>query len=309
MIKFGYSMTWHWVSFFGADFHKFLDEISLSGWDGIEMNNDFLNYYLDHVDKLKKILKLHNLELITFYSHLALTDKNSIEAEINLVKRKIDLIKNLGADILLLDGGKKDPEGNTEKDYRFALGNIKKICELANSSNVKPTWHLHWGTMFDKEKYLDYLMEKTEKEGLYFCPDTAQLTICGMDPLNVMKKYKNRISYIHFKDIVENNFINRYLKVNEEIDPKNNTLVPLSSAGEYKYLENRYLDNGAFHINSKYRIIEVARGQIDFKPMVRLIKDIGFNGWVTVDQDYTGYMSAESLDVNLRNLKYLFEEN
>lgn len=309
MIKFGYSMTWNWVGFFGADFHKFLDEVALSGWDGIEMSNDFLGYYLDHDDELKKLLKLHQLELTTFYSHLVLIDKKSFETEINSVMRKINLIKNLGADILLLDGGKKEPGGNNEKDYILAIDNIKRICELANLNNIKPTWHLHWGTMFDNEKYFDYLMNKTEKEGLYFCPDTAQLTMCGMNPLDVMNKYKNRISYIHFKDLIENSFINRYLKATEEIDPKNNTLTPLSSAGEYKYLKNRYLDDGAFHINSKYRIIELARGIVDFKPIVKLIKNIGFSGWVTVDQDYTGYMSAESLDVNLRNLKYLFGEN
>lgn len=308
MIKFGCAMTWNWTSYFGADFPRFLDEVALTGWNGIEMSSDFLGYYLDHIDELKKLLELHKLEVSGIYSHLVLIDKAGFEAELDSVKRKINLIKNVGSEILLLDGGMKKSEGNSPRDYELAVENIKRICELAHSNHVKPTWHLHWGTMFDNEKYFDYLMENTEKDTLYFCPDTAQLTMCGMDPLSVMEKYKNRISYIHFKDVIENTFINRYLKATEKINPKNNTLYPLSSAGEYRYLENRYLDSGAFHINSKYKIIEIGRGQVEFKPIVELIRAIDFSGWVTVDQDYTGYRSMESLDVNLRNLNYLFGE-
>ena len=76
---------------------------------------------------------------------------------------------------------------------------------------------------------------------------------------------------------------------------------------KYQYLEDRFLDDGCFHINSRHKITEIARGIIEFKPIVKLIKNINFNGWVVVDQDYTEYKTIESLDVNLKNLKYLFE--
>lgn len=308
MIKYGYAFVWNWINDLGIDFHRGLDEIALTGWSGVEMNAGFLHYYLDHIDELKKILKLHNLELTTFYSHLTLINKDDWASELNIVKSKINLIKSFGSDILLIDGGRKNPEGISKKDYKYAVENIKRICEIAHLNKLKPTWHIHWGTIFDNEEIFEYLMENTADDKLYFCPDTAQLYMSGMDPFKVMEKYKNRISYIHFKDVIDNGFINRYLKPTEDIDPKNNALVPLSSAGTYEYLGNRYLDSGAFHINSRYRIIEIARGLIDFKPIVKLIKDLKFTGWVVVDQDYTGYRNMESLDVNLKNLKYLFEK-
>ena len=308
MIRFGYAFTWNWVNDLGIYFHRALDEIALTGWSGVEMNAGFLYYYLEHFEELKKLLKLHNLDLTTFYSHLALTDEDDFKSELNTIKSKIDLIKSSGADILLIDGGKKNPDGVSKKDYKDAVEKIKRICELAHSNGLKPTWHIHWGTMFDNEDIFEYLMKKTKKDLLYFCPDTAQLYLSGMDPLNTIKQYKDRISYIHLKDIIENNFINKYLKPEKEIDPRNNSLVPLSSAGTYKYLADRYLDNGAFHINSRYRITEIARGIIDFKPIVKFIKEMNFNGWIVVDQDYTGYRNMESMDVNLKNLKYLFGE-
>lgn len=309
MIKFGYAFTWNWISELGIDFHKGLDEIAMTGWDGVELNAGFLYYYLDHIEELKKLFDLHKLELTTFYSHLQLTNDSNFESELDIVKSKIKLIKKLGSDILLIDGGAKNPEGVLNKAYSGAVQKIKRICELAHSEEVRPTWHIHWGTMFDNKDIFEYLMENTDKDGLYFCPDTAQLLMSGMDPLSIMEKYKNRISYIHFKDLEENTFINRYIKPGKEVDSKNDSLEPLSSAGQYKYLKDRFLDNGAFHINSRYRFTEIARGIIDFKPLVKLIKDIKFDGWIVVDQDYTPYHNIESMDVNFKNLKYLFGKN
>ena len=306
MIKFGYALTWNWINFLGADFHKALDEIALTGWEGIEISTGFMEYYLEQASELENLLKLHKLEMTTFYSHLHLIEKSHLTNDIEAVRSKLPLIKKLGSEIVLLDGGFKKPGGPSKKEYETAVENIKRICELVHSEGLKPTWHIHWGTLFDKKEIFEYLMDSTEDAGLYFCPDTAQLYMSGMDPYREMEKYKKRISYVHFKDLVENEFINRYLKPVKEVNPENNTLYPLATAGNYKYLKDSYRDEGAFHINSKHMIIEILRGIIDFKPMVKLLKDIDYSGWVVVDQDYTGYRNKESMDVNLRNLGFLF---
>jgi inosose dehydratase len=304
MIKFGYAFVWNWVNPLGMDFHKALDEIALTGWDGVECSG-FLAYYLEQVEELKKILKLHGLEMATFNSFLTLNNREVFGAELASIKAVLKLISQMDRDVFVMDGGMK-LKGLKESDYKYSVENIKKICQLAYKENIKPTWHLHWGTMWDSPEHFEYLMEETKDSGLYFCPDTAQIFMIGMDPLEVMKKYRDRISHIHFKDAVENEFINRYLEPTRDVDPAENALVPLASAGTYRYHKDRYLDDGAFHINSRWRVIEVGRGEIDFKPIVKLIKEIGYKGWVVVDQDYTGYRSMESLDVNLNNLKYLF---
>lgn len=197
---------------FGLDFNRALDEISLTGWSGIELSTNFLDYYLDNANELKALLNLHNLELTSFYGHLNLIDRNYFKSDLENIKKRINIIKELGSDILLIDGGKKYPNGNSKDDYKVAIENIIKICRMAKSNNLKPTWHQHWGTMFDSKKSFEYLMDNTKGSGLCFCPDTAQLLMSKINPLEMMEKYKNRISYIHLKDIKENNFINRYLK-------------------------------------------------------------------------------------------------
>ena len=96
MIKFGYALTWNWLNFLGADFHKALDEIALTGWEGIEISTGFMEYYLEQASELEKLLKLHKLEMTTFYSHLHLIDNNHLTNDMEAVRSKLPLIKKLG---------------------------------------------------------------------------------------------------------------------------------------------------------------------------------------------------------------------
>ncbi len=310
MVKYGFAMN-YWLNSSGIDFHKALDEITLTGWDGIEMASDFLNYYLSSIDELKKLLKIHNLELASFYSHLNLIDDDYFKTvELGLVKKKIRLLKELKTDILLLDGGAKMVGDKSGKELKKAVENIKILCDVSNSNSLKATWHQHWGTLFDNKESFEYLMDSTKDSGLYFCPDTAHLFVCNIDPCHIIKKYIDRVSYIHLKDVKENIFIDRYKKPTRNIDPKNNSLTIGGDLNftNYKYMNDRFLDNGFYYINSKYRITEIARGMIDFKPIIKIIKEKNFSGWVVVDQDYTEYANMQSLDVNLKNVKKLFIE-
>jgi len=310
MIRYGFAMN-YWLGPLGIDFHKALDEIALTEWDGIEMASDFLNYFLSNINELKKLLKLHNLSLASFYSHLNLVDDKYFEVvELEIIKKKIKLLNKLGADILLLDGGAKEIGGNPNKRLEKAVKNIKVICDVANSNGLKATWHQHWGTLFDNRKSFEYLMDNTKDSKLYFCPDTAQLLISNIDPYNIIEKYMDRVSYIHLKDVKENVFINRYKKPTKKTDSRNNSMNIDGNFffTNYRYLENSFLDDGCYYINSRYKITEIARGIIDFKPIIKLIKEKNFNGWIIVDQDYTEYKSMHSLDVNLKNLKLLFKE-
>ena len=279
MIKFGFAFNIY-TKRNHFDFHRGLDEMSLAGWDGLEFCHKSLEYYLHNISELKNILNLHNLKLSTFYTPLKISEKDCFDTNSDNIKERIQLIKELGSDILLLDcaGGRK-PE-YTEEDYRIATENIDKVCSLAYSNDIIPTWHQHWGSMFDTKKTFEYLMDSTKDSKLCLCPDTAQLVMSGIDPVGAIEKYKDRISYIHFKDIIENRPVNRYI--------------------------DKDLEEGGYCIDSKYKITEVCRGIIEFKKVVKILRGIGYSGWVVVDQDYTEYSEIECAKINLKNLKYLF---
>lgn len=298
MIKFGFHEGL-WAGKYNNSFNLALDEIALTGWDGLEFASKYLEIYLDNHWELKKLLTLHDLEMASFYTPLVLTNKN-MNCDIDTVKKKINLIKEMGSEILLLDdAGDKNIKINKEI-LKTALEKVKKICDLSLEQGLKPTWHQHWGSLFSSLETFEYLMESTENCGLFFCPDTAQLYMSGMDPFKIIKKYRSRISYIHFKDLKMNDPINNCLNIKDSEKYMN------VYHEKYEYLNDKYFDNGCYHINSKYKITEVLRGIIDFKPIANFIKESDYCGWIVVDQDYTEYKVIESADVNLKNLKFLF---
>jgi len=247
-------------------------------------------------------LRLHNLEITSYYSYLSLIYEERTIPETEKLKRKSDFLQKLNCQMILIDGGIKDPEKNSIDDYRLAVENVNNIGKVISEMGMKISWHQHWGSMFDTPETLYFLLDNTDPSIIGFCPDTAQLLISGIDPCKIFKKYKNRINYIHFKDVLPNNFlINRKDKVNNlnEIDNKNS-----DSFSRYIYTRDRFLDEGGYHINSKYKFTEVGRGIIDFENICSIINKNGYNGWIVVDQDYTEWPRMESLDVNLKNIKY-----
>ena len=215
----------------------------------------------------------------------------------------------MGCNILLIDGGIKDPMRNDKNYYDMAIKIINEIGNIAKDLGLKTSWHQHWGSMFDTEETLELLLDNTDLKTIGFCPDTAQLLISNIDPAKIIEKYKDRINYIHFKDVIPNNFLlNRenIVRKLEEVD-EDEVKKGIDGFPEYEYLISRFNDNGAYHINSKFKITEVGRGIIDFESICRIIKKIDYNGWIVVDQDYTEWPYRESLDVNLKNIKYFMK--
>lgn len=301
MIKYGFNLA-YWFNEHNLNMHQALDEISLTGWSGVELVRNQPEFFYDDIDYFNKLIKLHNLEVTSFYCEFSLIYENKKNSEIESLKRKCDFLKNIGCDILLIDGGIKDLKKNNNEYYKIATENINEVGYIAKELGLKTSWHQHWGSMFDTYDSFEFLMNNTNPKLIGFCPDTAQLLLSNMDPVNAIKRYSSRINYIHFKDIIPNNFIinrvdivNNLKKTDRESD---------RGFENYEYFMDKFLDNGAYHINSKYKFTEVGRGIIDFENICKIIKEIDYDGWIVVDQDYTEWSLRDSLDVNLKNIKY-----
>lgn len=305
MIEYGFNLNfWFSKDSLSIDINKALDEISLTGWDGVELLGDQLEIFYNDYEYFADLLKLHNLKISSYYSWLDTVNEDFKVFELDRIKRKCDFLKKLGCKILLIDGGARDPNKSNKKYYKIAVDLINEIGQISESFEMKCSWHMHWGSMFDSVEDFTYLMDNTDSSLIGFCPDTAQLFLSRMDPVKIIKKYSSRINYIHFKDIAPNNLL---LNILNNKDKASNIKQKISDGPfpKYKYLPDMYLDNGAYHINSKLKFTEVGRGIIDFGSICKEIREMNYIGWIVVDQDYTEWPFKESLDVNLKNIKYL----
>jgi sugar phosphate isomerase/epimerase len=96
-------------------------------------------------------------------------------------------------------------------------------------------------TREDLLRYLD------ERPGVFACPDTGHLSLCGSDPVQTIRDLGSRCRYIHLKDIRP-----------ERVGKK-------TGAGE--------------------KFCELGTGALDLKGVIKALEDIDYAGWIMVERD------------------------
>ena len=82
------------------------------------------------------------------------------------------------------------------------VANIRAIAELARDRHgVRAVIHPHAGGYIEFEDELDRIAADVPAELAGLCLDTGHLDYSGMDPVETIRRYADRIDYIHFKDI------------------------------------------------------------------------------------------------------------
>ena len=148
-MKLGYHLA-PWIRDGHLDhFHRALDEISLSGWDGLELLGEWaVATWGQRPGELRSLLALHDLELASCYAGFSyLHERRGQETE--TARRVIGLAAEAGCMILLIDGGPQRPEGTGEDDYRRVAEFANQIGAWTREAGLQCCWHQHWGTIFE----------------------------------------------------------------------------------------------------------------------------------------------------------------
>ena len=265
------------------NFPRALDEISLTGWDGVEFSGQWtVDTFGRRPGDLRDLLAMHDLEMASSYFRPTYRRERRA-GDVELSQRVIAVAAEAGCKNVLIDGGSPIPEGATDDDYQRVAEMANIVGSLAKAAGLQCSWHQHWGTLFEWAAPFDRLMDLTDPELVKFCPDTAQLTMGDFDVLATFKKYARRIGFIHFKDID----VNHHWQVTE------------SHGGPATWA-----DTGGYHVDSKWRMVELGRGIIDFPAMLSVAREAGYDGWILDDFDYSAYGTREASTSLLRYLRH-----
>ena len=99
-------------------------------------------------------------------------------------------------------------------------------------------------------------MELTDSSLLGLCLDMGHYAFGGGNPVEALKKYYNRIWHVHFKDY-------------------NPAIGELALRNRFGYLKS--VEEGVF--------CELGKGNVDFKSIVKILTEKGYEGWIVVEQD------------------------
>jgi inosose dehydratase len=174
--------------------------------------------------------------------------------------------------------GRVRPEHGMDDDAWAAF--IDGIGLLArrvrDEAGVRVVIHQHLGTLIESMDEVRRLLDATDPDLVGVCLDTGHWTFgTGGDPVAAVRELGGRIWHVHFKDC----------------DPE---VMARSRLEGWDGLTSTA--NGVF--------CELGTGCVDFPGVLSGLQDVGYAGWIVVEQDVLPGM-GEPRESALRNREYL----
>jgi len=238
-----------------------LSETKQAGYVGTEMGGKFPQ----DKKELKKVLENFNLELAgSWFSGQLLSQ--SVEQELKDLDAFIDDKLYAGCKVVVYCECSNTIQAKQEivlskkpvlsedemKDY---ANKYNTLFDFAKSKGAILAYHHHMGTIIQSEDEIDMFLKYTKNE-VTLAFDTGHMYFAGGNPLLMIKKHKNRISHVHFKDVRE--------EVKKEVLKKDTSFIDAVLAGVYTVPGD---------------------GVIDFAPIVDVLKEINYVGWIVVEAE------------------------
>ncbi|MFE8100802.1 TIM barrel protein [Brenneria goodwinii] len=171
------------------------------------------------------------------------------------------------------DRAPKLPEDVWKRTVEHFYTIAKKAWE---EYGVRAVIHPHAGGYVEFADEIDRIADEIPPEVAGFCLDTGHLTYSGMDPVEWLRKYASRLDYVHFKDIDS--------KVYSEVMKQ----------------KIRF-----FEACAKGVMCPIGQGIVDYQAVLKLLKEIDYNGFITVEQEKDPRNADASLAEVKKSLDYL----
>lgn len=253
------------------------------GFDGIEKGHKMP----DDGAALKSKLGEYDLRFAAgwFSTNLLVND---LDTEKKALKAWIDFTKAAGGDHInacecsnTVHGSDDVPVNArpimTDAEWdRFSTG-YEALSKLAADEGVKMGYHHHMGTIIESQADIERFMDMAGPHTRLLL-DTGHAVFGGGDPVELARKYMDRVTHIHCKNI-------RPAKMQ---DVRDNNL---------SFLEG--VRRGAFTVPGD------TEGCIDFEPVLKIAADAGYQGWIVIEaeQDSAIYNPLKYQGLGLKTLK------
>jgi inosose dehydratase len=263
-----------------------LAEIAAAGYEGTELGPPG---YLGEGDELRARLERHGLALTGGWCPVRFSEPEVVDEDLAALSRTLDLFDAARANDarpVLGDGGSDERRSNPGRGApelddagwsRWAEG-VRRAAEVARARGYEPTLHPHTSTFVESPREIERAVELTDV-GLLV--DTGHLLLGGSDPLEVLRRFGERVNYVHVKDV-------KLHVVRQVVDERADVLEGWR--------------RGMF--------CELGAGDVDLPAFFDALRGAGYDGWVVVEQDRIPRPDeelGESAAAQVRNREWLRE--
>ena len=265
---------------------RVLDECKAAGYDGIEFGP--IGFMPEDPAVLGDALALRGLQLIAGVVFQPFHDPAKWdEVKGAAVRTCKSLVAHGAQHLVLIDsisprraptaGRPEEAEQMSKLEWLGFESRFRDIAKLGSEEfGLTVSIHPHAGGFVDFEKEAGRLLNSIDEKVLKLCLDTGHSHFAGFDPVAFLKRYRNRLAYMHFKDINP--------VVRADVVAKRTDFYEACGQGIF---------------------CNLGKGMTDFKAVRQLLLDTGYDGWCTVEQDCDPQGSTSPVDDARANRTYL----
>jgi inosose dehydratase len=173
-------------------------EIGAAGYQGVELFDGNVLDYPGGSQALKAALNQAGVQLVAAYSGANFIFPDILDQELGRIARVADAAAALSAEHLVVGGGAKRLEGVAPGDYERLAAGLEKVVTIAKARGLEAHYHPHLSTIVEGPAEVDRIFLLTS---IRFCPDTAHLAAAGGDVPAMIRKHRDRITYVHLKGL------------------------------------------------------------------------------------------------------------
>ena len=242
-VQFGYAaITWQ-----GQD-RQAIEDVAAVGFKGIQLRTSALPEFGDKPAALKELLAKHRLTMVAFSSGNVRIEPEFEAEDLATHVKHARFVRDAGGLYLqLIDARPK--RALAAADYRRVGRLLTEIGKRTADLGIPVAYHHHMNSVGEGPDEIDRVLDATDPRYVKVLLDVAHYQQGGGDPVRAVRKFSDRILFLHIKDV--------------QSPLPGNTGDPMRS----------------------YRFVELGRGTVDIKGVFAALNEVKFKGWAIVELD------------------------
>ncbi len=269
-------ISWDVLSFGGSKtsgltFSQMLDGMAEAGYAGTEIGVN--GFFPADAESLRVELDRRNLQAASSYVALSLEQEGALDAMLEQVERVGERLAQFNSTEIIIAGNSTPKrleiagsvaddgsDGWSDEEWQRAANALEAIAIRSRERfDLRTVFHHHTGTYVETPNEVARIMEMTDPELVGLCLDTGHYHYGGGDVVEATKRYADRIWYLHVKDI----WPEKLAQIRRE----------------------------RIHMRRAWAMdpfAELGQGCIDFPAFFDVLRTLGYEGWMIVEQDSVG---------------------
>jgi inosose dehydratase len=275
---------------------QMLDELVVTGYTGTELGD--YGYMPTDAARLAQELTSRNLTMLGAYEGVYLRDPSTHAEGQQKILRNARLLKGVAdphhlpfvviadehsRDVLRFEhAGRVKPEmGFSDADWKVFAKGVNQIAKAVHDeTGLRSVFHHHCAGYVEAPWEIEELLARTDSSHLGLVFDTGHYLYGtgqndGSLVLDALERFKSRLWYVHYKDCHPG---------------------VATTARQHGWNYKEAIGHGVF--------CELGQGQVDFAAVTNKLQELGYKGWICVEQDVLPGM-GEPKESAKRNREYL----